>query len=74
MSDNLIPTQETSIELSEQDLDAVAGGVALSLAGATGVAFGDNFSATVNTSDTQAISTPGFNLAAGQATSGSIAG
>jgi hypothetical protein len=28
MSDNLMPAQETNIELSEQELDAVAGGIA----------------------------------------------
>jgi hypothetical protein len=74
MSDKLVQTQETNIELSEQDLDAVAGGVALSIADATGLAFGNNFAATVNTSDTQVISSHGFNLAAGHASSASIAG
>ena len=74
MSDKLAQSQETSIELSEQDLDAVAGGIALSFADATGVAFGNNFAATANSADTQTISVPSFNLAAGQAHSASIAG
>jgi len=74
MSDQLVQAQETSIELSDDELEGVAGGVALSLADANGVAFGNNFAETVNTSETQAISTPCFNLATGHATSGSIAG
>jgi hypothetical protein len=74
MSDKLSQAQETSIELSEQDLDAVAGGVALSLADANGVAFGDHFSATANSTKTTAISVPHFNLAAGESNSASIAG
>ncbi|XGV94315.1 MAG: CTB family bacteriocin (plasmid) [Leptolyngbya sp. BL-A-14] len=74
MSDKLAQSQDTSIELSEHELDGVAGGVALSIADATGVAFGKNYAATVNSSDTQTISVPNFNLATGQAHSASIAG
>ncbi|XGV94309.1 MAG: CTB family bacteriocin (plasmid) [Leptolyngbya sp. BL-A-14] len=74
MSDKLAQSQDTSIELSEHELDGVAGGVALSIADATGVAFGQNFAATVNSSNTQTISVPNFNLATGQAHSASIAG
>ncbi|PSB30523.1 CTB family bacteriocin [Stenomitos frigidus] len=74
MSDNLAQVQDTNIELSDDELEGVAGGVALSIADATGVAFGKNFAATVNSSDTQTISVPNFNLATGQAHSASIAG
>ncbi len=74
MSDKLEQTQPTNIELSDDELEGVAGGVALSVADATGVAFGKNFAATVNSSDTQTISVPNFNLATGQAHSASIAG
>ena len=73
MSDKLVSAQDSSIELSEQDLDTVAGGFALSLAEANGVAFGDNTAVTANRSNTQAISLPGFNLAAGQTGSASFA-
>ncbi|XGV94316.1 MAG: CTB family bacteriocin (plasmid) [Leptolyngbya sp. BL-A-14] len=74
MSDKLAQVQDTNIELSDDELEGVAGGVALSIADATGVAFGKNFAATVNSSDTQTISVPNFNLATGQAHSASIAG
>jgi len=74
MSDNLVQTQVSNIELSDDELEGVAGGVALSIADATGTAFGKNFAATVNSSDTQSISVPNFNLATGQAHSASIAG
>ncbi|XGV94313.1 MAG: CTB family bacteriocin (plasmid) [Leptolyngbya sp. BL-A-14] len=74
MSDKLAQVQATNIELSDDELEGVAGGVALSIADATGVAFGKNFAATVNSSNTQTISVPNFNLATGQAHSASIAG
>ncbi|PSB30525.1 hypothetical protein [Stenomitos frigidus] len=74
MSDNLVQAQVSNIELSDDELEGVAGGVALSIADATGVAFGKNFAATVNSSDTQSISVPNFNLATGQAHSASISG
>ncbi|XGV94312.1 MAG: CTB family bacteriocin (plasmid) [Leptolyngbya sp. BL-A-14] len=74
MSDKLAQAQDPNIELSDDELEGVAGGVALSIADATGVAFGQNFAATVNSSNTQTISVPNFNLATGQAHSASIAG
>ncbi|XGV94314.1 MAG: CTB family bacteriocin (plasmid) [Leptolyngbya sp. BL-A-14] len=74
MSDKFAQVQATNIELSDDELEGVAGGVALSIADATGAAFGQNFAATVNSSNTQTISVPNFNLATGQAHSASIAG
>ncbi len=74
MSDQIMQSQVSNIELSDDELEGVAGGTALSLADANGVAFGDHFAATANSTKTTAISVPHFNLAAGQSTSGSIAG
>jgi hypothetical protein len=55
-------------------LEAVAGGVALALGSASGLAFGTNFAATATETNTTAISAPGFNLAASDSSSASIAG
>ena len=74
MSDNLVQAQETSIELSDDELEGVAGGVALALADAQGTAFGEHYAATANSTNTTAISVPYFNLAAGESTSASVAG
>jgi hypothetical protein len=74
MSDQIMQSQVSNIELSDDELEGVAGGVALSLADANGVAFGDHFSATANSTKTTAISVPHFNLAAGESNSASIAG
>jgi hypothetical protein len=74
MSDNIMQSQDTSVELSEQDLEAVAGGVSLALGSASGLAFGTNFAATATETNTTAISAPGFNLAASDSSSASIAG
>lgn len=74
MSDKLVQAQDTSIELSDDELEGVAGGVALALADANGEALGDHFAATANSTKTTAISVPYFNLAAGESTSASIAG
>jgi hypothetical protein len=74
MSDKIMQSQDTSVELSEQDLEAVAGGVALALGDASGLAFGTNFAATATNSDTIAISTPGFNLGVSGSQSASVAG
>ena len=74
MSDKLVQAQETSIELSDDELEGVAGGASLALAAADGTAFGEHFAATANSTKTTAISVPYFNLAAGESTSASIAG
>jgi hypothetical protein len=74
MSDEIIKSQDNSVELSETDLEAVAGGVSLALGSASGLAFGTNFAATATETKTNAISAPGFNLATSDSSSASIAG
>ncbi len=83
MSDKLAQSQETSIELSEQELDVVAGGngyggygyggTALAAADANGIAVGSKFAFTDNHASSTAISTDYVQLAAGNASSVSAA-
>jgi hypothetical protein len=74
MSDEIMKPQDNSVELSETDLEAVAGGVSLALGSASGLAFGTNFAATATETKTNAISAPGFNLGTSDSSSASIAG
>jgi hypothetical protein len=74
MSDEIMQPQDNSVELSETDLEAVAGGVSLALGDASGLAFGTNFAATATKTSTAAISGPGFNLGVSDSQSASVAG
>ena len=85
MSDKLTQAQESNIELSEEDLDAVAGGnggygydkhyggFAASIASANGAAVGEKFAFTENNTHTTAISTDYVQAALGSSNSTSVA-
>jgi hypothetical protein len=86
MSDKLVQSQETNLELSEEDLDAVAGGsgygggydkhyggFAASIASANGAAVGEKFAFTENSTHTTAISTDYVQAALGSSNSTSVA-